>query len=168
MRRKPLPSRDRILEVLEYDPVSGIFRWRVSVGRVCAGSVAGGKGDPKGYLGVRIDGIGYSLHRLAWKIMTGEEPPEEVDHRDLCTRNNAWSNLRAADVRESRRHTGMRKNNTSGYKGVHRYRDRWGSKIVVEGREIRLGSYDTPEEASEAYQAAASRYFGEFAGRATL
>jgi hypothetical protein len=53
----------------------------------------------------------------------------------------------------------------SAFRGISRARklDRWRAKIVVEGKSIHLGTYDTPEEAAAAYDAAARQHYGEYA-----
>ncbi len=55
-------------------------------------------------------------------------------------------------------------NNTSGYRGVsfHKRKNKYQATIMVNRKQIYLGSYDTALEASEAYQAAAKKMFGEF------
>ena len=46
------------------------------------------------------------------------------------------------------------KNNTSGYRGVAKKRDKWQAYINYRGRRISLGSYETKELAAEAREAA--------------
>ncbi len=47
-----------------------------------------------------------------------------------------------------------RRHNTSGFTGVQRSRDgkKWIAKIVQAGEDIHLGTFDTPEQASDSYQ----------------
>lgn len=51
----------------------------------------------------------------------------------------------------------------SGYKGVYRYGKRWAAVLWIDGRQERLGAYDTAEEAARAYDAAAREKFGSAA-----
>jgi hypothetical protein len=59
----------------------------------------------------------------------------------------------------------VRRDNKSGFKGVHYIeRDKtYCAEIQVDGEQIRLGYFHSPEPASAAYEAAAKHYFGEFA-----
>lgn len=101
------------------------------------------------------------LHRI---IMRATKDIE-VDHRSTCTFDNRRSNLRLCTHAQNSQNTPLRRNNTSGFKGVS-----WNKKgglfeayISVSGRRISLGRFPTAEQAAEAYAAAAEKHFGEFA-----
>ena len=50
----------------------------------------------------------------------------------------------------------------SGYRGVSRRSDgRWRVRLHVDGKEIALGGFDTPEEAAHAYDRAACELLGD-------
>jgi hypothetical protein len=60
---------------------------------------------------------------------------------------------------------GLQRNNTSGFKGVSfdRRRGLWMAKIYVERKYHFLGYFSSPKDAELAYNAAARKFFGEFA-----
>jgi hypothetical protein len=156
-------TQARLREVLDYDPETGIFRWRIQTsnrGRV--GHIAGRISDQDYWL-IGIDGALYRAHRLAWLYITGEWP-REVDHINGSRDDNRWCNLREATRSENNANSRRGRNNTSGYKGVWRAASgRWTACITVNYRQIHLGRFDAPEEAHAAYCAAADKHFGEFA-----
>lgn len=169
MTGTPELTRERVISLLDYDPLSGLFlwKWREDAGRGVnerdAGQVAGTSKD--GYVVVMIDGKQYRAHRLAHLIVTGNWPERDVDHWDLDRANNAWGNIRPATRSQNHGNKRKRVDNTSGYKGViwskaHR---KWRAKIQVEGRYIHLGMFDLILDAAAAYNAAAIQYFGAFA-----
>ena len=162
-------TQERLKELLDYDPETGWFRWKVSRrGSVRAGKIAGCIAR-HGYWFIGIDGRSYLASRLAWLWMTGEFPERLIDHIDGDGTHNAWRNLRAATPSQNIANSRCR--NAIGLKGV--YHDsrgdsqRYYSKITVDWRSIHLGSFNTPEEAHNAYMEAARKYFGEFANDGT-
>lgn len=86
-------------------------------------------------------------HRVAWKLMTAEEPPDVIDHIDGNGLNNEWSNLRDGSDGENSKNKRMSKSNTSGFNGIVYYRNAWVAYVVDNGRKIHLGTFDTPEKA---------------------
>lgn len=98
------------------------------------------------------DGEKVRAHRAAWIRAHGPIPTGMIlDH--LCG-NRACVNpdhLRLAthEVNAYNR-TVLSRNNTSGYRGVHRVRSgRWQARVTIGGQNHNLGVYDTPEEANE-------------------
>ena len=57
---------------------------------------------------------------------------------------------------------GKQKNNTTGFKGVSKVRDKFLAKMVIEGEPKHLGLFSDPELAHKAYVNAARKYFGGF------
>lgn len=152
----------RLRELLDYDPETGIFRWRRDAGRwgrIKAGTQVGSP-DASGHLRVNIGGLHY-LHRLAFLYMTGEWPSQKVDHRDGDPSNNIFDNLRDVTQRvntENRRAPVVGK--TSGLPlGVSRDKRDGAIRadITVGGKCISLGRHETPELAHAAYLEAKRR-----------
>jgi hypothetical protein len=52
--------------------------------------------------------------------------------------------------------------NPTGYAGVLEYNGRWRSRIMAYGKEVRLGCFDSLDEAIEARRLGEEKYFGEF------
>lgn len=73
------------------------------------------------------------------------------------------SNIRIATRAQNNANRGMRKDNTSGLKGVSKSGKRWKAQIMVNGRAINLGTCDTKSEAYALYRAAAHKHHGEYA-----
>lgn len=155
-------SLDRVKTLLEYDPDTGIFRWKIDRGGTArAGDVAGSfKSD--GYVCLKLDGKKYRAHRIAWLIYHGHWPLNLIDHRDRDPSNNRISNLREADDYQSARNRSMPVGKTSGVRGVHRVKDRYIASICINGRPRKIGSRSTKEEAAALYRAAAIKLHGEF------
>ena len=158
-------SHARLRQLLRYNPVSGVWRWRLNKARAYkAGDVAGGS-PTKGYRQLRIDGRRYLSNRLAWFYMTGEWPPVQVDHKDTDTFNDSWANLRLATNQQNGRNQRKRPRNTTGWKGVSfdKKKRRFRAYIKVDYKQIWLGYHATKIQAWYAYRVAAQKHFGEFA-----
>lgn len=97
--------------------------------------------------------------------MTGQFPIFGVNHKDGQGINNRWENLRASNQSQNVANGKIRRDNTSGFKGVHfNKRDKcYQAYIGIDGKLKHLGSYDSAEEAHAAYIVAANIHFGEFA-----
>jgi hypothetical protein len=99
------------------------------------------------------------MHRLLMAAPSGLC----VDHIDGNTLDNRRANLRLATHSENLRNMKRKKNNRSGYRGVHRVRNRWCAQITCNRKVRTLGTFATAEEAHEAYVKAATELHGEFA-----
>lgn len=157
-------SHSRLLELVHYDPETGIFSPRQHRPGV-RHKPALGNVDCTGYRRICIEYRRYLAQRLAWFYMTGAWPVNEIDHRDVNKDNNAWNNLREAGPSGNSANKAIFRNNTSGFKGVSLVKatGRWQASIRFAGKLIYLGSYGAPDEAHRAYVAAAERLQGEFA-----
>jgi hypothetical protein len=104
-------------------------------------------------------------HRLAWAHYYGEWPCRHLDHRNRTRDDNAIRNLRLATVAQNRANSGLRKDNSSGVRGVsyQSARRKWRARLNVGGRQVFYGYYGTKEEAIRARQTAARSMLGEWA-----
>lgn len=105
------------------------------------------------------------MHRIILSRILNRplEKHELVDHKDGNPLNNTRENVRLANSKQNAYNTRRAKDNKSGYKGVHFEKGKWSARIMVNKKFLRLGRYNTPEEAHEAYKKAAIEHFGEFA-----
>lgn len=151
-------------QILEYNPETGEFFWKVSSGSVKAGSSAGSV-YKNGYRYIQIDGLDFRAGRVAWFFVTGEDPVDFVDHKDGMRDNNRFANLRKATNEQNQANIGPKSTNTSGIKGVSwsAKRGKWCAMITVKGVAKNLGRYDSIVDAAKAYRAAAVDAWGEFA-----
>jgi len=162
MLSKALPPASLLRELFIYEPDTGLVRHAVTRGRAKAGVVVGSPLPKTGYLYMRIYKEVYQVHRVVWKIMTGEDPVGEIDHINGLSDDNRWENLRCADRAGNMQNVASR-GNIAGLKGVARNRSRWAARIRVRGKLLYLGTFDTPEQAHSAYVDAALRLHGDFA-----
>ena len=135
---KPLPSQEQLQKVFTYDPETGLLQRRGWVGD------CGWHEKSTGYLAVFACGKVYLQHRLIWMLQTGQDPAEkQIDHIDRDRANNRWDNLRLVTPSQNLLNTGAR---GWSLEPSGRYR--------VSFKRKHIGIFDTPEEASRAYQEA--------------
>lgn len=103
-----------------------------------------------------------AMHRV---ILGLTDPHIQSDHKNGDTLDNRRENLRPATHSENARNRCRPRTATSAYKGVYWKKDnrKWGARIAVSGKDIHLGYFSDPAEASAAYQKAAEERHGAFA-----
>lgn len=176
---RSFPTLERVRECFDLDVASGILTWRRRprdhfatqrahstwlhryAGKQ-AGSISG-----YGYLRITIRNRPHLVHRIVYALHHGIELadlPDFLDHIDGCKTNNRPANLRPATKAQNTYNAKTPATNTSGFKGVywHARHGRWYARIVVNGKFHHLGCHHTAEEASDAYEAAAAAFHGEF------
>ena len=135
-------TQERVKELLDYDPNTGLFRWKVPRGRCKVGDIAGTiRGD--GYRNIMIDYKQYLASRLAWLYMEGHFPEYECDHENRVKDDNKWDNIRHVSRQCNNRNRGRLKNNTSGVTGIHwsQQRGHWIAQIMISGKTKFLGHF---------------------------
>lgn len=161
---KGCPEIELIKEHISYNPDTGILtRLKCDARPDLIGKPAGYI-NSNGYIAVAIKGVSYKAHRIAWLLFHNEWPEEDIDHIDRDKSNNRISNLRKASRAMNSANVGVRRDNTSGYRGVsfNAEHGKWFAQIISNNKKIFLGYHKTAELASEAYQSAAKKLFGEF------
>jgi HNH endonuclease len=164
MKHIELPSQERLAELFDYSIITGIVTRRIRTApNTVIGSEVGSTTSP-GYLNVMVDGKIYYVHRLIWKLVTGQDPGDMViDHIDGNRLNNSWHNLRLATASNNACNQHKPPENKTGFKGVSKKKRGFVSLIRIEGKKSYLGYFPTPEEAHAAYCEAAKACHGDFA-----
>ena len=145
---------NQLREILEYQPETGLFFWKKKRNGISVGQLAGGK-DRDGYIRIRIDNVKYAAHRLAWMYIHNDFPKNFIDHINGIKSDNRICNIR--DVTRSENMQNLFKpQGRNIYIGVYKNQNAntWYSKIEINGKQIRLGTFKTPEEANIAYKKA--------------
>ena len=135
-------TKQYLRSVLDYDPITGVFTWcSRSSTKIKIGDKAGYINNLYGYRLIRVDGIKYGAHRLAWLYVHGSFPENEIDHINGIRDDNRIVNLRAVDRQTNARNMKKRKNNTSGVTGVdwHKCKNKWRAQINGNNGIIHLG-----------------------------
>lgn len=177
MAFKPLPSQEVLRQLLDYDPETGILRWkergpewfqssdRRSAAERAANfnaSHAGKEAGEKfvvGYRRVRLFGLYRWSHRIVWKIVYGVEP-EQIDHINGQKDDNRLKNLRAVTDAENALNKRFTKISSSGVLGVTKRSDTgtWQAHIGFRGQKIKLGTFSSLDAAIAARRAAEREY----------
>lgn len=156
-----------LLSVLHYDPETGLLTWidqHYRAGRDRVGQVAG-RLHRSGYVNLKIFGVEYAAHRIAWMMVTGLWPERDLDHIDHNRANNKLANLRAATRRQNMMNRSINKGNQSGVKGVWYSKPRrsWMASISVEAHKSVVELFPSKEEAVAWRRKNERQYYGEFA-----
>ena len=156
MRSKDWLTVEEARSRLNYDPATGRLTWKKLRNTLRIGWEAKSL-DVAGYVQVNISGTMVKGHRLAWLLHYGAWPDGDIDHINGVRNDNRISNLRCVSpkVNCQNQRVGSRPSVT-GLIGVHlpgrgSANKRYRAKIWVDGRQIHLGGYATPEEAHAAY-----------------
>ena len=178
-------TAEQLRSILDYDPDTGLFRWRKGIDHWRAGMLAGTKMRTRAtgsdyvvigigttsrgvydreYIAIGVRKRVYRAHRLAWLHVYGEWPDRQVDHINTDSLDNRIVNLRLATTAENSRNRGLRADNTSGIKGVSwsKRSQKWLAHLGHNGKLLHLGLFDTIEEARAVREEAARRIQGKF------
>jgi hypothetical protein len=123
-----------------------------------AGKLAGCE-DGSGRIIIRIFKQTFFAHRLAFLIVEGRWPKEQIDHRDGDSLNNKWRNLRECYDFENKQNMKKMAHSRNTYPGVYRqvqrYKDKeyisYHARVRIKGVSHRKTGFKTELEAFYAY-----------------
>lgn len=144
-------------EALDYNPGTGEFRWKSTLGRRVKVGALTGTISSNGYVRLSVNRRSHYAHRVAWLLVHGDWPKHTIDHINGNKADNRLSNLR--DVTQSqnlRNQHKARSISTTGLLGVSKRPSgrTWQARISMGGKQVSLGFFPTPEQAHQAYLAA--------------
>jgi hypothetical protein len=115
------------------------------------GTQAGYVRESDGYSQINFTLNGCYTRMLAHRIifcLFHDYLPDLVDHIDRNPRNNRIENLRESDKSGNALNTQVRKNNSTGVKGVWKdKRGKYQASVFHKGKKLYLGTYDEIEQA---------------------
>lgn len=157
-------SIERLRSLFDYDPDTGSLVWKARTSnRVTIGSRAPNI-DSKGYSRVGVDRRQHRVHRIIWALYYGAWPLKQIDHINCDRTDNRITNLRLATESQNKANRRKNKNNTTGHKGVTKMKrgKPFSAQITHNRRAYYLGTFNTADEAVDAYAKAAERLFGSY------
>ena len=156
MKREAKSTEDQILECIEYDKETGLFRWkRTGRGRVKQGWWQGTLAF-NGYIRIQFMKKQYGAHRIAWLLTYGEWPSDQIDHINGIRTDNRIANLRSVNGLENNKNQRKTEKNTSGCVGVSldSRTNSWAAYVSVENRKRHLGRFKNFSDAVRAREIA--------------
>ena len=128
-----------------YNQKTGDLMWLRPYGTTAKpGQIVGSSAVGAGYLLVKVKGVFYPVHRLAFLYMTGKHPEGEIDHINGNKSDNRWENLRDVTHQENCKNQITPKSNTSGVIGVffNKKINKWYAQIKIDYKNRYLGQSD--------------------------
>ena len=104
------------------------------------------KPNTEGYIQIYIGGKSYPSHRLIMLAFVGESD-KEVDHINRVKTDNRFENLRYVTPSENN----WNRECVENAKGYYPFRNKWITKISINGKAKHLGVFEKEEDARQAY-----------------
>lgn len=116
-----------------------------------------------GYRAIKVKGKLYKAHRLIFLMFNGFLP-KHIDHKDCNRLNNNIENLRPATATQNNQNSVLRKDNTSGVKGViwDKTTEKFGVKIRINGVRRSFGQFYDIDYAKFIADVMRHKFHGEF------
>lgn len=146
-----------LIKVFDYNPNTGDLIHKLDTKNNVKGTIATHKHN-EGYLQISVGCKSYLAHRIIW-FMLKDVWPDQIDHKNHIRSDNRLSNLSDVIHRKNQMNMSLKCNNSSGVNGVRVLPSkRYYSYIMVQGKQISLGTYDTLNEAKLARKNANIKY----------
>ena len=119
----------------------------------------------------KYNGAVMLLHRVILERKIGHSLPKHIhtDHINRNTLDNRRGNLRMATRSQNISNSKPRSDRTAPYRGIElRDSGKWRARISIGGAMKHIGTFDTPEEAAQAWNEEAKARSGEFARLNTI
>lgn len=151
-------SHARLISILDYDPVAGVFTNKK--GRVLNSKPK----NPKAYVYICLNREQMCAHVLAWFYIHKKWPLADIDHINRNRHDNRINNLREATRSQNVFAGKTRSDNKSGQRGVswHKRAKKWRVQIVVDKQVHYLGLFACKEIACLVYSEHAAKFYGKF------
>ena len=154
----PLPSQEELRLLFSYDQKTGVLLNLVTRASKAPKGARAGNVKGNGYRRVRIEGREYLEHRLVWKLVYGVDPVDTLDHINGVRSDNRLANLRDCTTADNNRFAAAKRHSlplgVKQLKEKGKAYDRYMARATVDGKRVYLGTFSTPEQASQAYQEA--------------
>lgn len=151
MKANRIPFTSAQLHELLEEREPGVLYWReVGRGHPDVNKPAGAV-IRHGYVQITLNYKAYLRHRLVWLMHKGHQPCR-LDHRNGIPGDDRMENLQVATQSKNMWKRKRGRNNTSGYTGVYPTPSgRYSACIAAHGKQYHLGTFDTAEQANDAY-----------------
>ena len=157
-------TQEELKSLVSYDQTTGLFSWLKKKPQGRYNQHLGWITD-KGYVEICIAQKRLKAHRWAWFYVYGELP-KQIDHINGDKTDNRLCNLRVVTNKQNHENRGAQNNNTSGFKGVTSFKNKWRAQITHNRKNHHIGLFDTPEKAHAAYKQKANEFFTHYQGQA--
>ena len=102
-------SQDTLRNILEFDPETGVFTWKVNRGGTAIIGAKAGRIHPSGYVHIKYQNVEYLAHRLAWIHHHGKiDQSLVIDHINGIRNDNRIQNLRQVTHAKNMQNIGIK------------------------------------------------------------